>query len=124
MLRTIFSGLFATALFTAGVAPQPVQAASSCSVASHYGIGDVYNGQITASGERFNAYGLSAAHRWLPLGTKLRVTNQDNGKSVVVRINDRGPYAYGRGLDLSYGAFSKIASPSRGVASVCYTQIS
>ena len=124
MLRSILSGLFATALFAAGVAPQTAQAASSCSVASHYGIGDGYNGQITASGERFNAYGLSAAHRWLPLGTKLRVTNQDNGKSVVVRINDRGPYAYGRGLDLSYGAFSKIASPSRGVASVCYTQIS
>lgn len=124
MLRSILNGLLATALTTAGLAPHAVQAASGCTLASHYGIGDGYHGQITANGERFNAYGHSVAHRSLPFGTKLRVTNQSNGKSVIVRVNDRGPYVGGRSLDLSYGAFSKIASVSQGVATVCYTRIS
>jgi rare lipoprotein A len=56
----------------------------------------------------------------LPFGTKLKVTNQANGKSVVVRVNDRGPFVGGRDLDLSYGAFVAIASPGQGVANVCY----
>ena len=123
MLRFFFNGLCATALIAAGVAPQTAQAASGCSAASHYGIGDGYHGRITANGERFNAYGLSVAHRWLPFGTRLRVTNQQNGKSVIVQVNDRGPYVGGRDLDLSYGAFSQIASPDQGVASVCYSQV-
>ena len=105
-----------------GLAPVTAKAAT-CTVASHYGVGDGYNGQITASGERFNAYGNSVAHRSLPLGTKLKVTNVSNGKSVIVRVNDRGPYAYGRDLDLSYGAFSSIAKPSRGTIEVCYAKI-
>ena len=92
--------------------------AETC-IASQYGVGDGYHGQRTANGERFNAYGLTAAHPSLPLGSKLKVTNQRNGRSVTVRINDRGPYAGGRILDLSYGAFAAIASPSQGVASVC-----
>ena len=107
-----------------GVAPVKVKAASpasSCSLASNYGVGDGYNGQTTANGERFNAYGYSVAHRWLPFGTKLKVTNQANGKSVVVRVNDRGPFVGGRDLDLSYGAFVAIAPPGQGVANVCYT---
>jgi rare lipoprotein A len=53
----------------------------------------------------------------------LRVTNQSNGKSVIVRVNDRGPFVGGRSLDLSYGAFSSIASPGQGVASVCYLRV-
>lgn len=102
------------------VAPLSAQAASrGCGAASHYGIGDGYHGQRTASGERFDAYGLTAAHPWLPLGSRVRVTNQRNGRSVTVRINDRGPYYGGRIIDLSYGAFSAIASPGQGVASVC-----
>jgi rare lipoprotein A len=111
------------AIATVGLAPLQAKAASGCSLASHYGIGDGYHGRITASGETFNAYGKSVAHRWLPFGTKLRVTNQSNGKSVIVRVNDRGPYVGGRDLDLSYGAFSSIASPSQGVANICYAQI-
>lgn len=95
----------------------------SCSSASHYGVGDGYHGQRTASGERFNAYGISAAHRSLPFGTKVKVVNKNNGKSVVTRINDRGPYAHGRDIDLSYGAFSRIASPSQGVTSVCLYRV-
>lgn len=100
----------------------PAQA-SSCSTASHYGKGDGYHGQITANGERFNTYGNTTAHRNLPFGTRLKVTNQSNGKSVIVRVNDRGPYISGRALDLSYGAFSSIASPSRGVIDVCYSKV-
>lgn len=102
----------------------PAQAAVlSCGQASHYGIGDGYHGQTTASGARFNAYGLTAAHPSLPMGTKVQVKNRDNGKTVVVTINDRGPYAGGRILDLSYGGFSRIARPGQGTASICISRI-
>lgn len=97
--------------------------AYSCTSASFYGISDGYNGQRTASGERFNTYSHTTAHRYLPFGTRLRVTNKYNGKSVVVRVNDRGPFVSGRGLDLSYAAFSRISSPSNGVVDVCYSRI-
>ena len=96
----------------------PSQAACSC--ASHYGIGDGYHGRTTASGEIFNAYGLSAAHRYLPFGTRLRVSR--GNRSVIVRINDRGPFVGGRDLDLSYG-FSQLASPDYGHIDVCYSVI-
>lgn len=119
----LFKTLSILAFGLVGVAPLTAKAASGCSLASHYGIGDGYHGQTAANGEIYNAYGLSAAHRYLPFGTKLKVTNQRNGKSVIVRINDRGPYVSGRSLDLSYGAFSKIASPGQGVASVCYSRV-
>lgn len=92
-------------------------------MASMYGLGDGYHGRRTASGEIFNTYGNSVAHRWLPFGTRLRVTNQSNGRSVIVRVNDRGPFVASRDLDLSYGAFSSIAPPSQGVANVCYSQV-
>ncbi len=68
-------------------------------VASWYGPG--FHGRTTANGERFNTHALTAAHRTLPFGTKVRVTNKNNGRSVVVRINDRGPYVGGRVIDLS-----------------------
>lgn len=106
-----------------GLAPVTAKAASSCTLASHYGVGDGYHGRTTANGETYNAYGKSVAHRWLPFGTRLRVTNQQNGKSVIVRVNDRGPYVGNRDLDLSYGAFSTIAHPGQGVADVCYSRI-
>src|SRR3954463_8034040 len=70
-------------------------------VASWYGPG--FHGKKTANGERFNTHDLTAAHKTLPFGTKVRVTNEQTGKSVVVRINDRGPYAHGRVIDLSKG---------------------
>ena len=106
-----------------GLAPVTAKAASGCSLASHYGVGDGYHGQTTANGERYNAYGNSVAHKTLPFGTKLRVTNQSNGRTVIVRVNDRGPYIAGRDLDLSYGAFSSIASPSQGVTRICYSRV-
>lgn len=119
LLKTI--SIFAFAVV--GLAPLQAQAASGCSLASHYGIGDGYHGRRTASGERFNAYDYSAAHRYFPFGTRLRVTNQANGRSVIIRVNDRGPFVAGRSLDLSYGAFSQIASPRQGVASICYSRV-
>ena len=119
----LFKTLSILAVATAGLTPLQAKASSGCSLASHYGVGDGYHGQTTANGERYNAYGNSVAHRWLPFGTRLRVTNQRNGKSVIVRVNDRGPYIAGRDLDLSYGAFSTIASPSQGVVKICYSQV-
>lgn len=85
-------------------------------MASWYGPG--FHGNLSASGERFNQYELTAAHRSLPLGTRVRVTNLNNGRSVVVRINDRGPFIGGRIIDLSMGAASEIGMMSSGVAPV------
>lgn len=82
--------------------------AESC-VASQYGIGDGLQGSKTCcSKERFNTYALTAAHKTLPMGTRVRVTNLKNGKSVIVRINDRGPYVYRRCIDLSHVAANAI----------------
>ena len=75
-------------------------------------------GQQTASGVRFNPGGLTAAHRTLPFGTRVRVTNQSNGQSVVVTINDRGPFVGGRVIDLSLGAARAINMTGQGVARV------
>jgi rare lipoprotein A len=91
----------------------------ACGIATFYGIGDGFHGNLTANGEVFNAYRWTAAHPYLPMGTKIRVTNQDNGKQVIVRVNDRGPYSHAD-LDLSYAAFSHIASTSKGNAVVCW----
>ncbi len=85
-------------------------------VASYYG--HELAGNRTASGERFNPQALTAAHRSLPMGTKIRVTNQANGRSVVVRINDRGPFARGRIIDVSLAAAREIAMIRSGTARV------
>jgi rare lipoprotein A len=74
--------------------------------------------QKTASGERFNKRALTAAHRTLPLGTRVRVTNTRNGRSVIVRINDRGPYSRGRIIDLSEAAARQLGMIDAGVAPV------
>lgn len=75
-------------------------------------------GKVTANGERFNPNGLTAAHRYLPFGTRVRVTNLRNGRRVVVRINDRGPFIKGRIIDLAYGAARRIGLHRSGVARV------
>lgn len=72
-------------------------------MASWYG-----SGARTASGERFNPNGMTAAHRSLPFGTRLRVVNEGNGRSVVVRVNDRGPFVGGRIIDLARGSARAI----------------
>ena len=93
-----------------------------CGIATFYGVGDGFHGNRTASGEHFNAYAHTAAHPYLPMGTKLRVTNQRNLKQVIVRINDRGPYSHAD-IDLSYSAFAHIESTRKGNATVCYRVI-
>jgi rare lipoprotein A len=85
-------------------------------MASWYGPG--FDGNQSASGEIFNANALTAAHPSLPFGTLVRVVNMDNGQSVVVRINDRGPYAEGRIIDMSAGAADMIGLIASGVAPV------
>lgn len=80
--------------------------------------GGKFHGRKTASGERFNTYDLTAAHRTLPMNTLVKVTNLSNGKSVVVRINDRGPYVGKRVIDLSYSAANELGFVKRGVAKV------
>ena len=109
-------------IFTlAGIAVEAFACSSSCNteetkplqkgVASWYGPG--FHGKKTANGERFNTNDLTAAHKTLPFGTKVQVTNERTGKSVVVRINDRGPYAHGRVIDLS-----KAAAEAVGISGV------
>jgi len=85
-------------------------------LASWYG--QPHQGRATASGEAFDMNKLTAAHRTLPFGTRLRVTNVDNGKSVVVRVNDRGPHVPGRVLDLSFRAAQALGITDAGVARV------
>jgi rare lipoprotein A len=85
-------------------------------MASWYGYD--WAGRKTANGERFNPEAMTAAHRSLPMGTRVRVTNTHNGRSVVVRINDRGPYIGGRVIDLSVGAAKILGMVSSGVAAV------
>jgi rare lipoprotein A len=85
-------------------------------VASYYAV--KFHRRKTASGELFNNHALTAAHKTLPLGSKVLVRNLTNGKSVTVRITDRGPFVKGRIIDLTQLAFSRIASLDKGVAKV------
>ena len=83
-----------------------------------------YTDSQTASGESFSSSAMTAASKTYSFGTRLKVTNKTNGRSVVVRINDRGPYVSGRCLDLTPAAFNQISSPSAGVADVTYEKVS
>jgi len=89
---------------------------SQAGQASYYS--DKLQGRSTASGEPYNKNAMTAAHRKLAFGTMVRVTNKANGQSVVVRINDRGPFVKGRIIDLSRAAFSSIGNTSAGVLDV------
>jgi rare lipoprotein A len=80
--------------------------------------GSYFHGKETASGEPFNMYDLTAAHPTLPLGTFVRVTNLRNGRTVVVRVNDRGPVVEGRIIDLSYEAANVLGLKNRGIQQV------
>ena len=82
--------------------------------------GEPYHGRHTASGEIYNMNDYTAAHKTLKFGTKLEVTNLNNNKKVIVRINDRGPFVKNRGLDLSKQAFSDIANLKAGVIKISY----
>lgn len=113
-------GLAAT-IFCAAVSLQVSEASavgSQCGKASWYKMGTK-----TASGEKMNASALAGAHRTLPFGTKVRVDNLSNGKSVVVRINDRGPFIRGRVIDVTQGAARKLGMIRSGVAPVKVTVV-
>lgn len=84
------------------------QAKAETCIASQYGVGDGYHGKRTASGERFNTHSLTAAHRARRFGSRAIVTNLANGRTVTVRINDRGPWIKGRCIDLSRAAANAI----------------
>lgn len=87
-------------------------------IASYY-----WQGRGTASGERFNPNALTAAHRSLPFGTKVRVTNLKNGRTVVVRINDRGPFVRGRVIDVSKAAAGELGFHGSGVTKVALSVV-
>ena len=95
---------------------EAVQAADQVGIASWYG--SQWQGKRTASGERFDQRKLTAAHRTLPLDTKVKVTNLENGKSIEVKVNDRGPYIPGRVLDLSTQAAQMLGMEKEGLALV------
>src|SRR5438270_12942889 len=92
--------LFAALIVPVGIS-SPVAAAPQTGTASVYGNGDGYAWRKTANGERMNPGAMTAAHRTLPFGTRVSVANQRNGRSVVVRISDRGPFVRGRIIDLT-----------------------
>lgn len=94
---------------------------SKTGTASFYG--KKFQSRKTASGERLDNSALTAAHRTLPFGTHVRVTNVNNGKSVTVRINDRGPYRRGRIIDLTRAAFAKISNFKKGYVKVKITVV-
>lgn len=115
--------LLAGVLFLVAIQPGPAHAAGCKGrivTASWYGAETCRKGKpcLTANGETFNQNALTAAHKTLPFNTRLRVTYK--GKSVVVRLNDRGPYSKGRSLDLSRGAAKRLGIIDAGVARVCY----
>jgi len=112
MIRRL--AIIAVLVLAACSSKQPAQHGSMYS-----GYASWYNEpQKTASGERFNKNAMTAAHRTLPMGTRVRVTNTRNGRSVVVRINDRGPYGKGRIIDLSEAAARQLGMIDAGVAPV------
>ena len=116
--RLIFAALIA---LLAGCAGQPLGDYHAQGKASYYGA--YHHGKKTASGERFDQHALTAAHRTLRFGSRVRVTNLRNDKSVIVRINDRGPYSRGRIIDLSKHAARQIGMLNAGVATVQVQQL-
>jgi rare lipoprotein A len=125
-MRRVLASLLATMCLVATMAAGPVtQGSSSKQVtpkpyqvgrASWYG--KQFHGRSTASGEPYDMFQFTAAHRQLPLGTWVRVTNLHNGRSITVRVNDRGPYVGNRIIDLSYGAAQMLELRARGTEKV------
>jgi rare lipoprotein A len=132
-MKRVLSILMAALILVASVGAAPVQdhsrsgtkvtSKASKSVHTAYQVGNAswygksFHGRTTASGEDFDMFELTAAHRQLPLGSMLKVTNLHNGKWVIVRVNDRGPFIKNRILDLSYGA-ARMLDFHRGVEKV------
>lgn len=112
MQKFFISTLFALAIFTVSCNPKVTQTGK----ASYYH--DKFHGRTTANGETYRKGKLTAAHKTLPFGTKVKVINQTNGKRVKVRINDRGPFVGGRIIDLSKKAARRIDMMDAGVTDV------
>lgn len=102
--------------FSSGSAQNHSSSKDETGQASFYA--NKYQGRQTANGERFNQNARTAAHKTLKFGTRVKVTNVDNGRSVIVRVNDRGPFVKGRIIDLSKSLFSAIANPRLGLVNV------
>jgi len=118
-MRTIrLLALGATITLSLTFLSNPSSAASQCGRASWYALTS-----RTASGERMNPSAMTAAHRSLPFGTKVKVTNKRNGKSVVVRINDRGPFVKGRVIDLSKAAARELGFVQSGHTAICMAKV-
>jgi rare lipoprotein A len=118
MTKPLFFAALTALPLLAGANAQAAGSAgnSQAGMASYYH--DRFHGRRTASGAAYNKNALSAAHKTLPLGTQVKVTDARSGKSVVVKINDRGPYAKGRVIDLSRAAAQEIGLTGKGVARV------
>ncbi|MHA6298651.1 septal ring lytic transglycosylase RlpA family protein [Devosia sp. CAU 1758] len=114
--KSAICGLFALSLTLAPNLQVHAHTSTSSGIASWYGPG--FHGRTTANGERYNMNAMTAAHKTLKFGTKVKVTNNTNGKSVVVRINDRGPYIGKRVIDLSRSAADAIDMIGPGTANV------
>lgn len=123
-MRKVFVYLLTLTVLAIKVSEARLSAPSSnqAIVASWYG--GVHHGRTTANGEIFDMYALTAAHKDLPFGARLRVTDVATGRSVIVRINDRGPYLGQRALDLSFGAARELGIVRRGLAEVRYSLLS
>ena len=117
-VETMPVSAFDTSSLPATPIPTPSESSMGTGEASYYGRGDGFAGRRTANGEVFDPANLTAAHRTLPMGSRVRVTNPGNGESVVVRINDRGPFHANRVIDLSYAAAREIGLIRRGRGNV------
>lgn len=115
----ILAAVFGSLLASCSSPKPPVPKATARIVESQHGIASLYTDRRTASGERFSASAFAAAHRHWPLGCLVRCTNLHNGRWVVIRINDRGPYIRGRIIDLTPKAAESIGlSKSQGICRV------
>ncbi len=128
-MRRVLATILVTGCMVATMAAGPVtpgskESRSSESTLKPYQVGRAswygkqFNGRSTASGEPYDMFQFTAAHKQLPLGTWVKVTNLHNGRSITVRINDRGPYVGNRIIDLSYGAAQMLELRARGTEKV------
>ena len=118
IMKNIRAALAAAILALALVPANASQASAQCGKASWYALTSK-----TASGEHMKPEGMTAAHRSLPLGSRIKVTNKRNGKTVILRVNDRGPFIKGRIVDVSKGAARKLGFIGAGHTNVCIARI-
>jgi rare lipoprotein A len=116
MTLRLATAAFAACVFSMPFATTDALALNQQGIASYYG--QKFHGRKTASGERFNNNAMTAAHRSAPFGSQIRVTNLANGRSVVVRVNDRGPWVRGRIVDVSGVAARQLGMTGRGLTRV------